>query len=550
MSTKELKLIPLSSLAKVFPNKIYGQTHRYVQAAHGQEVSFQIAYRHVHSFHRKIYAVKASTSIKRAVTLHKVGVVPSCFSAYALGRSDDHYLTKEPGLFPDPLYPIEDGCVTSTAGSWSSVWVSVKLDDSIKAGKYPIKIVFTNTATGYEQSVTYTVEVMPYTLPAQTLHYAQWFHCDCIADAHHVDVFSEAHWNLIDRYMRLATEHGMTMIFTPLVTPPLDTAVGAERPTVQLVEVTKTDAGYEFDFARLVRYVKMALAAGYSTFEIGHLFTQWGAKACPKVIAWVNGEQKRIFGWDTPADGDEYKAFLSQLVPDVIATFADLGISRDRLWFHVSDEPNAEHLEQYHKVSAIMKPLIKGCHHFDALSKLDFYTNGSIETPIPGTNHIEPFLEAKVPGLWCYYCCSQCVDVSNRFFSMPSSRNRIIGVQMYKYGISGFMQWGYNFYYTQYSAKKIDPYVVTDADCAFPSGDAFTVYPYGDGAIPSLRQKVFANALEDIRLLTLLENKIGRDGVIEAIDRIAGMDVTFKRYPKHDRFFDELYSFIFDELNK
>ena len=95
MSTKELKLIPLSSLAKVFPTKIYGKAHRHVQAAYGQEVSFQIAYRHMHSFHRKVYEVKASTSIKRAVTLHKVGVVPSSFSAYALGRSDDNYLTKD-----------------------------------------------------------------------------------------------------------------------------------------------------------------------------------------------------------------------------------------------------------------------------------------------------------------------------------------------------------------------------------------------------------------------------------------------------------------------
>lgn len=550
MSQKELQLIPLSSLAKVFPNKIYGKAHRSVRAAYGQEVSFQIAYRHTHSCYKKIYEVKASTSIKRALTLHTVGTVPSTFAAYPLGRSDDNYLTMAPGLFPDPLFPVEDGRVTSTATYWHSLWVTVKLDESIKAGKYPIKIVFRNPANGLEQSVTYTVEVMPYALPAQTLHYAQWFHCDCIADAHHVEVFSEAHWSLMDRYMRLATEHGMNMIFTPLVTPPLDTAVGAERPTVQLVKVTKTATGYELDFSRLERYIKMALAAGFYDFEIGHLFTQWGATACPKVIATVDGEEKRIFGWDTAAAGEEYKSFLGQLVPAVIEKFASLGIARDRLWFHVSDEPSIEHLEQYHKVSAIIKPLIEGCHHFDALSKLEFYTNGSVETPIPGTNHIEPFLDAKVPNLWCYYCCSQCVDVSNRFFSMPSSRNRIIGVQMYKFGIKGFMQWGYNFYYSQYSARKIDPFVVTDADCAFPSGDAFTVYPYRDGAIPSLRQKVFANALEDMRLLTLLEKKIGRERVIEAIDRIAGMDVTFKQYPKHDGYFDELYGFIFDELNK
>ena len=196
-----------------------------------------------------------------------------------------------------------------------------------------------------------------------------------------------------------------------------------------------------------------------------------------------------------------------------------------------------------------MRPLIEGCHHMDALSDYDFYREGVVERPVVATNHIAAYLEAKVENLWCYYCCGQGYRVSNRFFALPSVRNRIIGVQMYKNNIAGFLQWGYNFYYTQLSVRMVDPYHETDAGAAFPSGDAFTVYPYEDGAAPSLRQKVFGNALEDLRLLNLLEEKIGRDRTVELLERVAGEEITFTTCKGED-FFAALYDAIFAELSK
>jgi hypothetical protein len=134
--------------------------------------------------------------------------------------------------------------------------------------------------------------------------------------------------------------------------------------------------------------------------------------------------------------------------------------------------------------------------------------------------------------------------------AMPSARNRIIGTQIYKYDIKGFLHWGYNFYNSQLSKYMIDPYKVTDAGKGFPSGDAFSVYPYKDGVIPSLRFRVFKQALCDISLLTLLEEKIGKKNTVALIDRVANMDVTFKKYPTDERFFTELYKEIINELEK
>ncbi len=119
--------------------------------------------------------------------------------------------------------------------------------------------------------------------------------------------------------------------------------------------------------------------------------------------------------------------------------------------------------------------------------------------------------------------------------AMPSARNRILGVQLYKFGIEGFLHWGFNFYNSQFSLKHINPYAVTDADSAFPSGDAFLVYP-GDDKKPeeSLRLMVLFHAMQDIRAMELLEHLIGREAVVKEMEKGLGREITFSEYPVSD----------------
>lgn len=158
--------------------------------------------------------------------------------------------------------------------------------------------------------------------------------------------------------------------------------------------------------------------------------------------------------------------------------------------------------------------------------------------PVVATNHITPFIENDVPDLWAYTCCSQCVDVGNRFLAMPSNRNRILGVQMWKYHITGFLHWGYNFWNSQLSKAVIDPFQVTDAGGAFPGGDGFSVYPGENGPLPSLRQKVFAMALYDMRALSLAEEKLGRESVLKLFGD--GESMTFANYPRTSSYLPDL----------
>lgn len=267
--------------------------------------------------------------------------------------------------------------------------------------------------------------------------------------------------------MRTAAENGINTVLTPVFTPPLDTAVGGERRTVQLVDVYRENGEYAFGFDKLERWVETAQRAGVEYFEVSHLYTQWGAAHAPKIMAYDNGEYRRIFGWETDAFSEEYKTFLRTFLTAFVAEMKRLGVDKQCL-YHISDEPSLVHLENYKRAKAQINDIISDYVIMDALSDFEFYKTGALENPIPANNHIEPFIEAGVKNLWTYYCCGQTYKVSNRMVAMPSQRTRVIGAQFWKYNIAGFLQWGYNFYNDQGSTRSINPFAVTDGDYFVP----------------------------------------------------------------------------------
>ena len=462
------------------------------------------------------------------VTARTVELVPVAYPIYPEIR-DDNYLSKEPGLYPDWLQPLHYGGVISVMrNQLRAVWMEFDPKGEVPAGTYEITV---RLMAGEEAaaSETLTVEVVNAELPPQDMKVTQWFHCDCLANYYHCEAWSERHWEIVESFARTARRNGINLLLTPLFTPALDTAVGGERTTVQLLDITVENGAYTFGFDRLDRWIDMCDRVGIEYLEISHFFTQWGAGHAPKVMATVDGVYKRIFGWDTDATGEEYTRFLRTLVPAFLAHMRERG-DDGRCLFHISDEPNVTQLEQYGKSKAVVADLLEGYTIMDALSEYEFYCQGIVTTPIPSNNHIEPFIEGKVPGLWTYYCCGQCQDVSNRLIAMPGWRNRSIGMQLYKYDIAGFLQWGYNFYNNMSSVNTINPYAETSGEYWVPAGDPFSVYPAEDGtAYESTRIIVFHEALEDCRAMKLAESFYGKERVVAEMEAVFGQEIRFSR---------------------
>lgn len=509
--------------------------------------SCQVAYRSAEPIWGKYNcSLELESPIKDDIDIRKVGHVPSHFPAYGPDCAD--YLTTTPGLFPDVLEPLDRPEVYLSSNVWQTLWILVDPKGEAAPGTYPVRLTLRDPEHGVEGSVTFSVRLLPGELPRQELIHTEWFHADCVAQVHHVPVFSEAHWGILARYIRLGVKYGLTMLYTPVFTPPLDTEVGHYRETVQLVDVEcLPEGGYAFGFDRFHRWVRMALDCGIRYLEISHLFTQWGAEHAPKILGKVQGQERQIFGWDTDAASPEYRDFLRAFLHALDGEIRRLGI-RDRVYFHVSDEPDMDHLGAYAAAAELVRSCVGEYPVIDALSDYAFYEKGLVEHPIPASTAMEPFLEHGVPHLWTYYCCAQHSQVSNRFMAMPSYRNRILGVQLYWFGIEGLLHWGYNFYNSGLSKRHIDPYFCTDADMAFPSGDPFLVYPYKDGAIESIRQVVLNEGFQDLRALQLLERRRGREYVRKLLKESWEGELTFRNYPRRAAYLTGLRERINQEI--
>lgn len=520
----------ISSLEKVFADEdLKAEPYVHGTALPGETYSFQIAFRSVRTV--KPLRIRIQSQLEPYIFIRSVGLAPSELPCYS--EHDDHVLRTTPGLYPDPLYSVEDAPPVALARQWRAVWIGVKLEGDVLPGHYPVSVAFLDEQDAALGEETFVLDVLPARLQPQRLVHTEWFHSDCIAVQYGVEAFSEAHWSLIDKYVRKAVQYGINMILTPLFTLPLDTAVGGERPTVQLVGVERlADGQYRFSFDKLLRWMDMCSKAGVQYFEFSHLFTQWGAGHAPKIMADTPEGSKRIFGWDTDASGPEYADFLDKLLPELTRLLIEHGL-RERSYFHISDEPSVQHMESYRAAAAIALKHLDGFAVIDALSDYSFYEQGLVRKPVPAVDHLDDFLDHGVPDLWTYYCCAQSRDVANRFFNMPSSRNRILGIQLYKYQIQGFLHWGYNFWFSQYSIRPVDPFRVTDAGLAFPSGDAFLVYPGPDGPIESIRLLVMHEALQDLRALQQLEELIGRKEVLELLEEDMEEELTLKQYPRN-----------------
>jgi hypothetical protein len=536
----------LSSLEKVFPDElpVYRPECMALTALRGETVSFQFACTCT-GFRKNRVVVAVDSPLAAAIRVRSVETVPVGRACNA--ETDDNYLKTVSGLYPDLLRELLHGDQTDVfPGKWRSLWIDVSVDETVPAGTFPIKISLLADGEAVCAAET-SLKVFDAALPPQTLMHTEWFHADCLADYYQVPVFSEAHWDILKNFLTEYAARGCNMILTPLFTPALDTAMGGERTTVQLIDVFAEGGGYRFDFARLKRWVDLCQACGIRYFEMCHLFSQWGAIYPPKIMGTVDGKEQKIFGWHTPAIG-EYTRFLRAFLPQLTAKLREWGIA-DVTYFHLSDEPRPDDIDTYRQARESVADLLSGFHTFDALSSYAFYQQGLVDKPVPGNNEIDEFLAHGLTDMWTYYCVGQYLEVSNRFMSMPSLRNRILGIQLYKYQIIGFLQWGYNFYNNQFSLEHINPYQVTDAGGAFPSGDAFLVYPGADRhPEESLRMMVLNEALNDLRSCQLLESLTSRDFVLNLLEGELAEPLTFKRYPKSDMYLLQLRSRINREI--
>ena len=531
----------IHSLKKFFPDDVPQEKTKRGIAFENERHHFQLyCYSDKILFH---CSLKVKGDIEKCVTVRKVDVVPVYLANYDV--RDDYVLSTKTGLYPDVLSPIENGKITVVAEKTTMFWVTVEGD--LPVGEHTLQFeLFDENGVCFAET-SYQLNVMPKRLPKADIFVSTWIHYDCLCAKSRVKFCSKEFYKVLDNTLDVYVKSGNNAIYVPIFTEAEVRNKKTQRPILQLIDIAFENGAYCFDFTRFDEFIKFCDTRGVEYFEFSHLFTQEGAKYPPEILIKKGKRTVKGFGFLNEDAEKKYLDFLEEFLTAFVKHLKALGIGK-RCYFHLSDEPRKEDLEQYKRLYLFVKKILGEYKIIDALSDYEFVEEGCIDVPFVKNMYAGDFIGKNAP-FGVYYCCGQNRNyVSNRYLSMPSLRNRILGYQLYLNRAYGFLHWGFNYYYTERSEREVDPYRETDAGCAYPSGDAFIVYPVKDGYLNSLRGEVFGDAIQDYRSLLLLEEKIGRDAVV-AILKEYGLS-GYTDYPRDDLKFLQIRERIYSEITK
>ncbi|OHB59837.1 MAG: hypothetical protein A2Y12_10630 [Planctomycetes bacterium GWF2_42_9] len=482
-----------------------------------QVISFQVGFRPTltPAYDQKPLSIKFDGTFAKYCTARLCGLVP--VKNHSTGTPLRLTEGKIPGFVPDPL--IEDFSeIKFESGQSRSLWITVRLPSRRLNGTVKVTI-----DAGNEKcfSVEACIYILPFKLPKLDIPVTHWFYSDAICDWYKVEPFSNDYWGLVHKYFRNMSDHNQNTIYTPLFTPPTD----GEKMVIQLVGVHDDGKGnYKFNWANLRKWIRMAKNCGFTYFEMSHIFSQWGAKYAIKIIVNKNGKNKFLCSPKTLSTSSIYKNFLNQFLPELVKFLKKEEIF-DKTIFHCSDEPDMSHLTQYAKIRRMVRDIAPEIKITETLSNYDFFSSGNVDNPVPNIMNLNDFLTKDV-HTWVYYCCVPRFNFPNRFLDYPLFRLRILGLQLFRFQLKGFLHWGSNYWYKHGTTELIDPYFINDG-LNWPywfAGDTFILYPGKDGPVDSVRWQIYRELFDDYRMLCLASKLKGRNKVMNLLSDIQQPD--------------------------
>jgi hypothetical protein len=487
-----------SSLARVYPASEPGSGKPLdLIAARNGRISFQACLRN-----NRVSPLAVECSVEGAdglqVQVRRVGFVPLPHFTTETDKPDLEGLGHVPGPIPDPLFP--EG--KATVGPWETgaFWITIAVPADAKPGPRDLKVHFSFLEGKQHADLNTKLDVSSFVIkPRHDFPVTHWWREECIWDFYKTGMFEdEKLWAITKPFIKDMVDHGSDTIYIPLFFMRRETFT---RPA-QLLKVTEPEPGkYVFDFSDVSRFVKLAKDCGAQHYEWSHLWIYWGVVNPVPVYTWKNGKAVMLWPIDTDGHGPIYHNFLRQFLPEFHDFLVKEGIL-DKSFFHLSDEPGGQHIENYKKARQFLRETAPWMKVMDALSDVEYGKQHLTDMPIPLITTAPQFLSAKIPH-WVYFCCAPHGAYLNRFYDTPLVKVRMSGWLFYKMKANGFLHWGYNYWHALEQEKLLDPF--TDGSCAdwplIPYGDGHMVYPGPNGPIDSIRWEVFAESLQDYAIL-------------------------------------------------
>ena len=412
----------------------------------------------------------------------------------------DYAVRKAPFRVYDCMKPAPDGVIPAKNGV-AAAYVTLEPREDTVPGTYELPLTVCSGGETHVCQVTFVI--YPTRFDEDDFQQTNWFNFRAIEEQHSVRRGTPEFYDLVRQYARsMRAVH--QKVFLIWMHEDLSERK-AQRP-------------YRFDFEDMKPIIEIFFEEGFTTFETGGLICR-GSLADGSPDMFTN-DLKCSANPTVSVDSDEGYELLCAEMRDFSDFLRRNGWEKNVL-FHVMDEPDV-HVRseadlqarrvQFFIASNIVRRYLPGVRILEAVKSTRM--RGGVDILCPITDGFErnkdAFDTAMALGdeVWTYVCCGPQGHWLNRFLDSPVNHGRLIFWGCAKYGINGYLHWGWN----QFTGVP-NPYEKTACrnntgiGTDFPCGDAFIVYPGAGGPWISLRFEAERMGAEEACLLRRLGQK-------------------------------------------
>ncbi len=465
--------------------------------------------------------------------LFEVKQVPVTWPHYD-DDAKNRYLADTPTLLPDALIPLGRKPTLNINKNICVLWVSVT---ATFPGDHYIDLYLDK-----EYRSRFVLRVLPYRIPASSFVNCQYIDPCSIAKAYKTTLFSEFHWKLLERYFKIAADHGVTHVLTPIYPPVYDEFPSCDEQ-IQLVQITKNNLSYEFNFDLLDSWICIARKSGIHKFTFPPIIPSLKTLECPKLKMTNEWIEQDVFDAQSDVLSPEFSTFIRKFMRELLKHLKLIG-AHDDVTFQFSHAPETENAESYMQCRALIKQIIRAHQIADTKVSPEFVELEIGSAPFFSTAEPERFFDFQI-NRHLYMDNLSSKSIINTLIAAPSMRIRAFGAISYcNIFVSLFNLWFNNYFSQECQGHEVT--FDTSNHNALPSGLGFLVYPAIDGPIPSIRLKQLHFALQDIAALKQIANTIPKERVVSRIEKKYKLTIQNNTIDADDflKMREELYSLL------
>ncbi len=409
-------------------------------------------------------------------------------------------------LTPDPLFvrPSFD-LIPNQA---QPVWIGLQVPEDAEAGGYEGTVSIQHEGRPVAD-FTVKIDVLDFSIPPvpkDHFYFNILMDPGSVARMHKVELWSEAHWELLRKYVKNWAEHSQDAITVFFLEDPW--AMDTGFPVAAVVEwklpgawESLSEPKFEFDYTRFDRFVKMCLDAG-----IDENLQAWSPVNMPHfdhaIIHYTDTQARQVRKLKVVAGEPAYERVWSQFAK----SFQD-HLKETRLLDKTTvglDEISTENLDKivpvFRKVAPELKLMVSGGDEkgkYQQFSPEMAFHFGYVKSEVPMPDTAGRRKQGKRTLM---YTANSPLRPNTFLFSKPLE-SRMLPWLVWKYDFDGYIRWAWNFWMDEFW---------TQPRYKWRSGDMHFVYPGENGPLDSIRSEMLRKGAQDYEVLWWIRERLNR----------------------------------------